>query len=128
MAQIKIYGFKPHLADAKAALSEAIHSALMEAFNYPAEKRFQRFIALDKEEFVFPGDRSEHYLILEIIMFTGRSVEAKKQLIALLYKNFQALGIGANDLEIVMLESPRHNWGIRGLPGDELALNYPVNV
>lgn len=128
MAQVKIYGLKSHLANAKAALSEAIHSALIEAFSYPEEKRFQRFIALDKEEFVFPGDRSERYIILEITMFTGRSIEAKKQLIALLYKNFQALGISAKDLEIVMLESARHNWGIRGLAGDELELNYQVEV
>jgi Tautomerase enzyme len=50
-------------------------------------------------------------------------------LIGLLYELLAAsFGISAQDLEIVMLESPRHNWGIRGLPGDELALNYQVNV
>ncbi len=25
-------------------------------------------------------------------------------------------------------ETPKHNWGIRGLPGDELTLNYKANI
>jgi phenylpyruvate tautomerase PptA (4-oxalocrotonate tautomerase family) len=53
----------------------------------------------------------------------------KKHLIGSLYEHLAALlGISAQDVEIVMLESPRHNWGIRGLPGDEFALNYNLNV
>jgi hypothetical protein len=26
------------------------------------------------------------------------------------------------------MESPKVNWGIRGLPGDELTLMYPVTI
>jgi len=26
------------------------------------------------------------------------------------------------------MESPKVNWGIRGLPGDELTLTYPVTI
>ncbi len=36
------------------------------------------------------------------------------------------LGVQPVDLEIGLLETPRHDWGIRGLPGDELALAYEV--
>ena len=36
--------------------------------------------------------------------------------------------IDKNDLEITILETPKHNWGIRGLPGDELQLNYKVKI
>ena len=38
------------------------------------------------------------------------------------------LGIAGNDIEITLFETPKHNWGIRGVPGDELMLNYQVNV
>jgi hypothetical protein len=31
-------------------------------------------------------------------------------------------------IEITLFETPRENWGIRGLPGDELSLNYKVQV
>ena len=36
--------------------------------------------------------------------------------------------VTAQDLEITIFETPRHNWGFRGLPGDEHALNYRVDV
>lgn len=129
MAQVKIYGLRSSLAPRRAALSDAIHAALMEGFGLPEEKRFQRFIMLEREEFIFPADRSERYTILEIACFEGRSPEAKKRLINLLF-TFAAerAGIGPQDLEITIFETPRGNWGIRGRPGDELALSYKVEV
>nr|WP_240518918.1 tautomerase family protein [Leptolyngbya sp. BC1307] len=36
------------------------------------------------------------------------------------------MGIAVEDIEIAMFELPRHNWGIRGVPGDELVLDYTV--
>ncbi|MFN5728901.1 MAG: tautomerase family protein, partial [Pseudanabaena sp.] len=32
------------------------------------------------------------------------------------------------DIEIILIETPSYNWGIRGMAGDELNLNYKVNV
>ncbi|WP_233275870.1 tautomerase family protein [Isoptericola variabilis] len=39
-----------------------------------------------------------------------------------------ALGLDADDLELTIVETPRENWGIRGRAGDELTLNYTVDV
>jgi phenylpyruvate tautomerase PptA (4-oxalocrotonate tautomerase family) len=62
-------------------------------------------------------------------MFEGRSEEAKKQLIRLLFTRLQAeVGIAPQDVEVTIFETPRQNWGIRGQTGDELALNYRVDV
>jgi len=61
-------------------------------------------------------------------MFEGRSIEAKKHLIRLLFEQVQALGITTQDLEITIFETPKHSWGFRGLPGDEHQLNYKVDV
>ena len=36
--------------------------------------------------------------------------------------------IAPQDVEITITETPRHNWGIRGLPGDELQLGYKINA
>lgn len=129
MAQVTIYGLRGSLENGRAALSEAIHSSVMQAFEYPPEKKFHRFIALDKADFIYPPDRSERYTIVEFSIFEGRSVEAKKLLIRLLYQRVpQLTGIGPQDLEITIFETPRHAWGIRGLPGDEVGLNYKVEV
>lgn len=32
------------------------------------------------------------------------------------------------EIEKVFFETPKHNWGIRGLPGNELQIDYKVNV
>lgn len=129
MAQVKIYGLQSHLDTNAAAMSDVIHSCVMDALAYPADKRFHRFIDLSSERFFFPADRGDCYTILEISMFEGRSVEAKKQLINLLFQRLDAqVGIPPHSVEITIFETPKANWGIRGKPGDELALHYKVNV
>lgn len=129
MAQVTICGLRGSLEHDRAALSEAIHASVMQAFEYPPEKRFHRFIALDKADFIYPPDRSDRYTIVEFSIFEGRSIEAKKLLIRLVYQSVpQLTGISPQDLEITIFETPRHAWGIRGLPGDEVGLNYKVEV
>ena len=129
MAQIKIYGFRSHLEPIRAQLSDVIHSCVVDALHYPPDKRAHRFIMLDEGDFYMPAGRTQQYTIIEISMFEGRSVEAKKHLIRLLIERIHGqMGIAHQDIEITIFETPRHNWGIRGLPGDELDLNYKVEV
>ncbi len=129
MAQVKIFGSKASLDAVRAELSDIVHECLVHAFALPKDKRFQRFFGLAREDFVYPEGRSERYTIIEVSLFEGRTVEAKKAFIRALYERTQArLGLSANDLEITLFETPRHNWGIRGLPGDELTLDYAVKV
>src|SRR5579883_2735727 len=89
MAQIKIYGLREHLAPVREQFSEVVHACAQEALQLPAEKRFHRFILLEKEDFFFPADRSERYTIIEISFFEGRSVETKKHLLHLLFHRLQ---------------------------------------
>lgn len=129
MAQIKIYGLREHLTPLKEKLSHLIHTCAVEALQLPPDKRFHRFFPLDPSDFLFPADRSPRYTIIEISMFEGRSVETKKRLIRLLFaKLHEELSIPPQDVEITLFETPKQNWGIRGLPGDELSLNYQVDV
>ena len=86
MAQIKIYGIRDHLDPIKRALSDAIHSCVVDALQFPADKRAHRFFPLDSADFFYPGSASPRYTIIEISMFEGRSVEAKKSLIRLLFE------------------------------------------
>ena len=62
-------------------------------------------------------------------MFEGRSTAARKRLITLLFAKIEsAIGIDQQDIEITITETHRSNWGIRGRPGDELGLEYRVEV
>lgn len=127
MVQVKITGHVESLHSIRVQLSDIIHGCLQEAISTPKDKRFQRFFPLAAEDFYYPEGRSNRYTIIEIVMFEGRSVAAKKTLTRLLFNRInQQLGIAVEDIEIAMFELPRHNWGIRGVPGDELVLDYTV--
>lgn len=129
MGQIKIFGLADQINQHKEKMSEVIHSCVMDALKYPADKKFHRFFPLSEDNFYFPDSRTRNYTIIEISIFEGRSVAAKKELINLLFLRLQEqLHIQKDDIEITIFETPKSNWGIRGVPGDELELNYKVNV
>ncbi|MCH2000754.1 tautomerase family protein [Acinetobacter seifertii] len=129
MSQVKIYANEQTIMQYRELLSHAIHQALIEELKYPVEKRFQRFMSLKPENFIYPSDRSQHYIIIELSMFAGRSTEAKKRLIQTLFRNIeQYCKITPQDIEITIFETPKENWGIRGQNADEMHLNYQVNV
>ena len=129
MAQVKIYGIKEKLAPLREQLSDVIHACVMEALQFPADKRAHRFILLDKADMIYPADRTDAYTIIEIMMIEGRTIETRKKLIRLLFDNIQAqLNISYQDIEICIQESPACNWGFRGMHGDEIKLNYKINV
>jgi phenylpyruvate tautomerase PptA (4-oxalocrotonate tautomerase family) len=124
MAQVKIYGEREHLRGIRRPLSAAIHECLVEVLQLPGEKRFQRFLPMDSDDFLHP--RGQAYTVIEVSMFEGRTTDTKRALIGALYSRWAALGQVADDLEITIHETPRGNWGIRGVPADELVLTYPV--
>jgi phenylpyruvate tautomerase PptA (4-oxalocrotonate tautomerase family) len=129
MSQVKIFGLRGSLAPVMRQVSDVIHSCVVDALQYPQDKRAHRFFPLEHDEFYYPPGRTERYTIIEFSMFEGRTVEAKKKLIRLLFERFESiLSIGPQDVEITIFETPMHNWGFRGLPGDEHSLNYKVNV
>ncbi len=129
MAQVKIYGLRESLDPIKAQLSDVIHSCVVDALQFPQDKRAHRFFPLNPDDFYYPSGRTTKYTIIEISMFEGRSAETKKYLIRLLFERaHQQLNILPQDLEITITETPKHNWGFRGMPGDEIDLNYKVEV
>ncbi|MDB4977588.1 MAG: tautomerase family protein [Myxococcaceae bacterium] len=127
--QFKIYGRTSFLETAHAQISDVVHGVAMRTLQAPADKRFHRFIGLAPWQLVAPADRSERYLQLEVILFSGRTLETKKALVrALMDELGRALALAPADIEVVLIESPRENWGIRGQHGDELALSYKVDL
>jgi phenylpyruvate tautomerase PptA (4-oxalocrotonate tautomerase family) len=129
VAQVKVYGLREHLDPVKAVLSDAIHSCVVDALQFPPEKRAHRFFPMEPGDFFFPASASPRYTIIEISMFEGRTIETRKTLIRLLFTRItEGCDRAAHEIEVTITETPRHNWGFRGLPGDEVGLSYTVNV
>lgn len=128
MAQVKVYGRRSVWQGRTAEVSDAIHRIVVDAWALPAEKRFHRFLLLADDELVAPG-RGPAYLVVEVVAFAGRSEHAVRRLVHGLARELPAaLGVDEQDVEAVVLEVPATHWAIRGRAGDELALDYRVDV
>ncbi|HEX2735900.1 MAG TPA: tautomerase family protein [Polyangiaceae bacterium] len=126
---IKIYGLKERLNPIKAALSDAINDCMVQALEFPADKRAHRFFPMEPEDYYMPAGRSDAYTVIEIAMMSGRSESARKRLIKLLFETLrERLSIAEVDVEIIISESPPCNFGFRGMTGDEAKLNYRIDV
>ncbi len=129
MAHVKIFGLRSHLSGRERALSDAIHAAGQEVLGLPPEKRFHRFLKLDAPDFIFPDDRSKQYTIIEISLFSGRNPATKKFYIKEIIRRLhEDLGLALNDIEVLLREEPRSNFGLRGTTGDELTYDYPIEL
>jgi len=129
MSQVKVYGHQAYLNPIKGQLSDVIHSCVVDALHFPQDKRAHRFFPLAPDDFFYPVGRTDAYTIIEITMIEGRTVAAKKTLVRLLFERIEGeLGILPNDVEICITEAPAHNWGFRGMHGDEVKLTYQINV
>ena len=110
------------------AIIEAIYLAQREALKVPEGDRQIRFIEHKPEHFHVPSDKTENYTVVEINLFAGRSMEAKRAPYKAIVNNLAPLGFAPSDIFIVLHEIPLENWGIRGLPASEIDLGFKVNV
>lgn len=111
------------------AIIEAIYLAQREALQLPAHDRQIRYIEHRPEHFHVPPGKTENYTLVEISLFAGRSLEAKRALYQTIVKNLGALGIAPDDVFIVLNEVALGNWGIRGgVPASDLELGFKVEV
>lgn len=115
--------------EAKRALLDAVHHALVVAFRIPESDRQQRLIEYPPESFDVRPERSEDFVLVSIDAFPGRSREAKRKLYASIVRGFGEVGVDPLDVLIVLNEIPLENWGIRGgLPASDLDLGFALDV
>jgi len=128
MPQVKVFGLRGNLEAVQDGLADAIHSSIRDALGVTSDKRFQRYFSFDPESFLHGPGRSDQYTVIEIFIFEGRTEATRKRLIHLLVERIRdTVGIPTDDIEIMIFELPRCNWGVRGMTGDELHLDYPID-
>lgn len=116
------------IGDRHDALVAAVQRALVEGIRIPEHDRDIRIIEYPPHAFAPPSGKGPAYTIIEISMFTGRSVDAKRRLYAALVSELAAFGLAATDLKIVVHDVPRENWGIRGKAAIDIELGFKVEV
>jgi phenylpyruvate tautomerase PptA (4-oxalocrotonate tautomerase family) len=113
----------------QAAVIDAVQSALREALKIPEWDRTLRLIEHLPSHFAVPPGRGEKFTLVEVSMFSGRSMGAKRALYQAIVRNLAALGVPALDIKITLIEIPPENWGVRGgMPASEIDLGFKIDV
>lgn len=108
---------------------DAVHAAMIEGLKIPVWDKTVRLIVHEPHRFATPPDIGDRYTLVNIDLFTGRSLDAKKALYRALVKNLEPFGIPGNHVKVCLREVPRENWGMRGgFAASEVELGYEVNV
>jgi phenylpyruvate tautomerase PptA (4-oxalocrotonate tautomerase family) len=110
-------------------LIEAVQSTFVTAIKTPEWDRDVVVDLYDGARRIVPTGKSERYTRIEIKLFSGRSMEAKRNLYQTIVRNLVALRIPKNEIKILLLEIPPQNWGIQGgVPASEVDMGYKIDV
>lgn len=74
--------------------------------------------------------KTPYRIIIEISMFAGRSVEAKRNLYQLITNTlFEKLAVEKTHVFILINDQPKENWGVRGgVAACDLELGFKVDI
>ncbi|HEX4895937.1 MAG TPA: tautomerase family protein [Solimonas sp.] len=113
----------------RAQLIAAVQAALIEGLRIPEQDRCVRLQAFAPEDFAVKPQSGEYFTLVEVDLFPGRSLDAKRRCYQAMVRNLGALGIPAAEVKVVLREVPQDNWGIRGgRPASEVDLGFKVEV
>jgi phenylpyruvate tautomerase PptA (4-oxalocrotonate tautomerase family) len=91
--------------------------------------RTLRLIEHQPSHFACPPGKGPRYTLVEVTMFAGRSMDAKRSLYKGIVQRLGALGVPADDIKITLIEVLQENWGIRGgQPASEISLGFKIDV
>jgi phenylpyruvate tautomerase PptA (4-oxalocrotonate tautomerase family) len=112
-----------------AAVIDAVQSALREALKIPEWDRTLRLIEHPASHFAVPPGRGQKFTLVEVTMFSGRSMDAKRALYQAIVRNLAALDVPSHDIKITLIETPPENWGLRGgMPASEIDLGFQIDI
>ena len=120
---------RPYSRAEEEQIIEAVHAALREALKIPEWDRTVRLIVHEAHRFAAPPGKSDRHTLVDIDLFAGRSLAAKKALYQALVCNLGAYGIPADHIKVLLRESSAENWGVRGgVPASEVELGFKIDV
>lgn len=108
---------------------EAVQAALVEGLKIPEGDRDVVLDIHDEQHRIIRPTRSDRFTRIEVTLFAGRSLDAKRRLYAALVRNLGALGVPEKEVKTVLIEVPPENWGLQGgVPASELDLGFEIRV
>jgi 4-oxalocrotonate tautomerase len=97
-------------------IGDAVHRAMVETINVPAQDRFQIITEHQQADFIFDPSylniaRTGALVMIQITLNSGRTTEMKKLLYTRMAELLQQeTGIRKEDMFINLVEVPKENW------------------
>ncbi len=111
---------RPKTVEFKSLILNTVHEALKKV-GVPTTDKFQRVLELDPEDFRFDPsypdasiERTEDFVLIEILWSVGRSVKVKKELLSFLLQELTANGLEPENIMVVFKETQWENWSFAG--------------
>ena len=109
-------------------LIAAVQSALVETIRIPESDRCIRILEYPAGRFAMRPGCDPRATLVEISMFSGRSLDAKRRLYAALARVFERFGVPPRDLNVIVHDTPRENWSAGGVAMSDVDLGFSTDV
>lgn len=106
-----------------------VHRGVAQALATPAEEPLVRLIAHPATHYLIPHSAGERFTRIEIILFAGRSLDAKRKLYRILVQHLRPFDVPPEEVKIVLIEVSSENVGFRGgQAACDVDLGYELQV
>lgn len=116
MPLVRISLIEGRSAEYRKKIGDAVHQAMVEAINCPAQDRFQLITEHPKENFLCAPQylgipHTDDLVIIQITLNEGRTVELKKALYQAIASGINAaISVNTQDVFISLVEVKKENW------------------
>jgi hypothetical protein len=108
---------------------KAVHNAVVESLQTPSDEPLARLLMHSKDSYLIPQAAGERFTRIEIVLFKGRTLEAKRQLYQTIVRNLSPFGIPSEDVKVVLVEVTSEDVGFRGgQAACDIDLGYSTKV
>jgi phenylpyruvate tautomerase PptA (4-oxalocrotonate tautomerase family) len=131
MALARIEVLEGRTMEEKRGMIAAVRAALSEALQAPDADPSVRLTEYPRDQFLlpYPDRHSDHYTLVEVTMFAGRSIDTKRRLYDTIVRRLATFDVPANDVLVVLHEPAMENWGIDGgTPASEVDVGFRVDI
>ena len=131
MPNVLIEVRRSYSEEEETALIDAVHAALVDAFIIKSIDKTIRLVVHEPHRFAYPPTltQPEYFTHITINAFTGRTLEAKRNLYRSIVTRLDTLGIPPDHILILIQESPLENWGVRGgQAACDINLGFKVDI
>lgn len=111
------------------AFLEAVHGAVVEALKTPDDEPLARLIEHPATHYLTPHASGSRFTRIEIVLFAGRSLDAKRALYQAMVRALHPFDVPPLDIKVVLVEVTPADVGFRGgVAACDIDIGYALQI